>query len=154
MRNQSIAAPFLGKSSILMLLVAIGLLASAGTMAADPVYKWKDANGQSHYSQTPPQGQKYETITPSGETTTSPSAPGTYSSQTTGAVPAASTAPHPNLAIRMKNCETARSNVAALTNNPTAPIDTKGTGQPVQVTPAVRTAELDRAKQQVSQYCD
>jgi hypothetical protein len=153
MRNQSIA-PFLAKSSILMLLVAIGMLAYAGAMAADPVYKWKDASGQSHYSQTPPQGQKYETITPTGESTTSPSTPGTYSSQTTGAAPAAPTKTGPNLAMRLKNCETARSNVAALTNNPTAPIDTKGTGQPAQVTPAVRTAELDRAKQQVSQYCD
>jgi len=153
MRNQSIAAPFLAKSSILV-LVAIGLLASAGSMAADPVYKWKDATGQSHYSQTPPQGQKYETITPAGDSTPSPSTPGTYTSQTTGAAPTAPAAPHPNLAMRLKNCETARSNVAALTNNPTASIDTKGTGQPAPVTPAVRAAELDRAKQQVSQYCD
>jgi len=153
MRNQSIAAPFLAKSSIL-LSVAIGLLASASTMAADPVYKWKDATGQSHYSQSPPQGQKYEIISPLGDSTPSPSPPGTYSSQTTGAAQAAPTTPHPNLAMRLKNCETARSNVAALTNNPTAPIDTKGTGKPVDVTPAVRSAELDRAKQQVSQYCD
>ncbi|HEV2607557.1 MAG TPA: DUF4124 domain-containing protein, partial [Xanthomonadaceae bacterium] len=130
MRNQSIAAPFLAKSSILMLMVAIGLLASAGTMAADPVYKWVDAKGQSHYSQSPPQGQKYETITPSGDSTTSPSPPGTYTSQTTAAAPAKPTAPHPNLAMRLKNCETARSNVAALTNNPTAPIDTSGAGKP------------------------
>lgn len=153
MRNQSIA-PSLAKSSILMLLFAIGVLAYAGAMAADAVYKWKDAKGQSHYSQTPPQGQKYETITPAGDSTPSPSTPGTYSSQTTGAAPAASAKPSPNLAMRLKNCETARSNVAALTNNPTAPIDTSGAGKPAPVTPAVRSAELDRAKQQVSQYCD
>lgn len=154
MRNQSIATPFLANSSILMLVVAIGLLASAGVMAADAVYKWKDASGQSHYSQTPPQGQKYETITPAGNSTPSPSPAGTYSSQTTGAMPAAPAASHPNLAMRLKNCTTARSNVAALTNNPTAPIDTTGAGKPAPVTPAVRSAELERAKQQVSQYCD
>jgi hypothetical protein len=153
MRNPSIAAPFLAKSSIL-LVVAIGLLAWASAMAADPVYKWKDAKGQSHYSQSPPQGQKYEIISPLGESTPSPSTPGTYTSQAAAAVPEKPAAPHPNLAMRLKNCETARSNVAALTNNPTAPIDTSGAGKPAPVTPEVRTAELNRAKQQVSQYCD
>jgi len=153
MRNQSIAAAFFAMSSILLLVVT-GLLACANAMAAEPVYKWKDAKGQSHYSQSPPQGQKYETITPAGDSTPSPSPPGTYTSQSAPAAPEKPTPPHPNLAMRLKNCETARSNVAALTNNPTAPIDTKGTGQPAPVTPEVRAAELDRAKQQVSQYCD
>jgi hypothetical protein len=153
MRNQSSAAAFLAKSSILLLVVT-GLLACASAMAADPVYKWKDAKGQSHYSQSPPQGQKYETITPAGNTIAEPSAPGTYTSQSATNSPATPTKPSPNLAMRLKNCDTARSNVAALTNNPTAPIDAKGTGKPVQVTAEQRAAELDRAKQQVSQFCD
>ena len=154
MRNQSLAAPFAGKSSMFLMLAVIGLLACANTMAADPVYKWKDAKGQSHYSQTPPPGQKYETITPSGESIPSPSTPGTYTSQAAPPAPAGPAKPSPNLAVRLKNCDTARSNVAALTNNPTAPIDTKGTGKPAQVTPDQRAAELAHAKQQVSQYCD
>ena len=152
MRNQSFAAPFL-KSSILMMLVVIGLLACAGAMAADPVYKWKDAKGQSHYSQSPPEGQKYEVITPAGETTSVSPTPGT-STPPAATKPATPAVAHPNLAMRLKNCDAARGNVATLTNNPTAPIDAKGTGKPAQVTPAVRAAELDRAKQQVSQYCD
>jgi len=153
MRKQSFAAPFPAKS-IPMLMIAFGLLVSATTMAADPVYKWKDAKGQSHYSQQPPQGEKYETITPAGDSIVSPSTPGTYTSQAAPAAPEKPTPPHPNLAMRLKNCETARSNVAALTSNPTAPIDASGAGKPVAVTPEVRAAELDRAKKQVSQYCD
>ena len=154
MRNQSLAAPCVGKTSMFLILAVIGLLACANTMAADPVYKWKDAKGQSHYSQTPPPGQQYETITPSGESTPSPSTPGTYTTQAAPAAPTPPTKPHPNLAARLKNCDTARSNVATLTNNPTAPIDTKGTGKPTDVTSDQRAAELAHAKQQVSQYCD
>ena len=52
------------------LAVAVGMLASASVMAGDPVYKWKDSSGQSHYSQTPPDGIKYETITTAGASTT------------------------------------------------------------------------------------
>ena len=36
------------------------LLASANAVAG-PVYKWKDANGVTQYSETPPAGRKFET---------------------------------------------------------------------------------------------
>ena len=66
MRNRSLAQ-FLAKSSLIPLVAAIGLFAVSNASAGDPVYKWKDANGQSHYSQQPPdKGVKFETITQPG----------------------------------------------------------------------------------------
>jgi hypothetical protein len=42
---------------LILLLAALPLTALAQT-----TYKWKDANGQLHFSQTPPKDQKYETV--------------------------------------------------------------------------------------------
>lgn len=40
----------------------LGLMALAsGPAVADTVYKWKDANGVTQYSERPPVGQKFET---------------------------------------------------------------------------------------------
>ena len=50
-------------------LCCLLLLSTAATASAANLYKWKDANGVTHYSERPPTGQKYETrrITTSGE---------------------------------------------------------------------------------------
>ena len=37
-----------------------GLLLLTGTAGAADLYKWKDANGVTHYSESPPSGQKFE----------------------------------------------------------------------------------------------
>ena len=37
------------------------LLFASGAASAGPVYKWKDANGVTQYSESPPAGKKYET---------------------------------------------------------------------------------------------
>ncbi len=36
------------------------LLPLTGTAGAADLYKWKDANGVTHYSESPPSGQKFE----------------------------------------------------------------------------------------------
>lgn len=137
-----------------LLLFATGLLAGAVASAADPVYKWKDSNGHSHYSQTAPQGQKYETITPASVTTTS-------STASANSAPAPASTTHAAMstrvtaiqAFRQKNCQTAHNNAALLASNPTANLDTLGTGKPAAVTSAQRAAAMDRANQQVTQFC-
>ena len=46
--------------SSIAIALALGLSAAAAS-AQDPVYTWVDAQGVRHYSQTPPDGVKYET---------------------------------------------------------------------------------------------
>jgi hypothetical protein len=148
----------LSLSSLVLLSSAIGLLLSVAAFAADTVYKWKDSSGQSHYSQSPPVGQKYETITTNGSapasSSTSASAPGASAPAAPSSTKkVASTNVPAGLALHQKNCATARGNVATLTNNPTANLDTKGTGKPSPVSAKDRAAELARANQMVTQYC-
>ncbi len=152
MRNHSLATPFMAKSSIISLIVATGLLAGASAMAGDPVYKWKDANGQSHYSQQPPEGIKYQTITTSGDTAVS--APATNGE--TAAAPAASAlgqGPTPAQTSRPQLCDMARKNVDVLTNRPAVSMDINGTGKAQPLTPEQQNAQLVIAKQQVAQVC-
>ena len=147
--------PNLPLSSQIVLSCAIALLVSTAAAAAEPVYKWKDSNGQSHYSQTPPPGQKYETITPAGVTANASSATAASASPSasTSTKLAAPATVSPGLTLHQKNCTTALNNVAVLKSNPTADLDTKGTGRPVRVTPEQRATELDRANKLVTQYC-
>ena len=79
MRNQA---------AITGLLLAGAILATTPS-AADPVYKWVDSTGHSHYSQTPPEGQKYQTITPVGTVTDNPASTGAAASTPERGKPAA-----------------------------------------------------------------
>jgi len=148
MRNQFLAT-FLAKPSIISLVVATCLLAGSTAMAGDPVYKWKDANGESHYSQQPPEGIKYETITTAGASTTNPAS---SSSQDAGTAQDAS-GPTPADTDRKKYCDTARKNVDLLTSKPMVSMDIHGDGKPVALTPEQQTAQLAFAKQQVAGFC-
>ena len=141
-------SPNLPLSSLILLSSAIGLLLSLDASAADPVYKWKDSSGQSHYSQAPPVGQKYETITPTGTVSTESSA----TASTPTPIPA-STKSSARTALEQRNCDTARSNAALLASYPNANLDIKGTGKPAPVSSSQRTAEIARANQQVLQFC-
>ena len=151
MRNQSLALLFKAKSSIVLSIVAIGLLAGSSALANDPVYKWKDANGQSHYSQQPPDGVKYETISTSGLTTAN-STP-TAASGATGAQASAAGATTPGQAARQKGCEAAQKNVDTFTNAGAVTMDVNGDGKPVALSPSQQTEQLALAKQQVAVYC-
>jgi hypothetical protein len=144
----------------LALLACAFAFASSAALATDAVYKWKDANGQSHYSQSPPpSGTKYETISPvSGPSPAavadaaarSDKAPATTS---TSFKPAEVATSNSSKALREKNCATAKANVATLSNYPYANLDTKGTGQPAPTNADQRAAEVARANQMVTQYC-
>jgi hypothetical protein len=159
MRNRSLAQ-FLAKSSLIPVAVAIGLLAVSNASAADPVYRWKDANGQSHYSQQPPErGVKYETIAASGAPgsvpVTSAAASGgqdTAPAQKNTTAPAAN-GTTPGQIQRKEACDTARKNADTLATRPLVSMDLKGTGTAQRLTPDEQTAQLNVAKQQVELYC-
>ncbi len=109
------------------------LLASANAVAG-PVYKWKDANGVTQYSETPA-GKKFETReqarTP--QATTSTEAPA---------------APVP------EQCSTARANLALLDGGGQVMQDTDGDGKPdTPLTPEQHTAQRGLAEAAIKAYC-
>ncbi|WP_238346179.1 DUF4124 domain-containing protein [Luteimonas saliphila] len=118
-----------------LLALAAGLLAASTAYAAE-VYQWKDANGVTHYSQTPPPKGSYQQrqITSAGAGT---------------ALQAAQTeAPADN-----PQCAAARANVAALAGN--RPVHEAGEdGQPGRaLNDAERASQLELANAAVKAYC-
>ncbi|MBS0213007.1 MAG: DUF4124 domain-containing protein [Proteobacteria bacterium] len=137
------------------LLVAIGLLAGSLAMA-ETVYKWKDANGQSHYSQQPPDGvKKYETITSAGnvdaDDASSPAAPASGSRDHAASGNASGMTPAQQQ--RGQLCKSARDNVDVLTKNATVSTDLNGDGKIVTLNAAQHDKALSDAKKQVDLYC-
>ena len=114
--------------------LALGLLAAPAL--SGEVYQWKDANGVTHYSQTPPAKGSYQQrqITATGAS----------------AVQAAA----PQAVEESPNCITARANVAALSDG--RPVHEAGEdGQPGRaLNDAERASQLELAKAAVKAYCD
>jgi len=118
-------------------LAALCLLAASAGHAGE-VYQWKDANGVTHYSQTPPPKGSYQQrqITNSGASAV----------QQTAA--AGEEAPAEN-----QQCATARANVTALTGD--RPVHEAGEdGQPGRaLNDAERASQLELANAAVKAYC-
>ena len=93
------------------LLLAAGLALAGSAIAQQKVYQWKDAQGRTHYSSSPPASGKY---TIRGQAT----APATPVAGTAAAKPESA------------QCATARSNLATLRGNSNVRIDSDGDGKP------------------------
>ena len=122
----------------LSVVVLAGLVAatlSAGTLAQE-VYQWKDANGVTHYSQTPPTSGQYQqrAITHSGAT------------QPQASTPAASATDSPQ-------CKAARDNLRVLTGG--GPVhESDADGKPGRaLTAAERSGQTDLANAAIKAYC-
>lgn len=111
------------------------LLLLAGTASAGPLYKWKDANGVTQYSERPPVGQKYETrqISNSGV----PLAPATESAAT-----------------ESPECLSSRKNLELLDGGGPVMRDTDGDGKPDQtLDDGQRAAQRKLSEAAVAVYC-
>jgi hypothetical protein len=114
-------------------LSALLLLASA-TASAGNVYKWKDANGVTQYSEKPPAGQTYE-----ARQVEHRDAP----PRETAAAPAEN-----------KECTSARSNLTLLNGPGKVMQDTDGDGKPdATLTDAQRSAQKTLAEAAIQAYC-
>ncbi len=133
-----------------LLLVAVGGLAASVATAAEPIYKWMDSAGHSHYSQTPPQGQKYQVIT--AFDTPAPASSAAASAPTDTPRPASD--PTKGQVKRQLECDTARSNVETLANSASVKLDINGDGKPDVLSGEQQSAQLENARKQVSLYCD
>ena len=143
------------------LLVSAVFAAAALAICASAfaqVYKWKDANGTTHYSDVPPPaGSKYERVSVSSNVATpvaaTPASPSSTSTSTNGMQSAqntASTADTPD--NRAKLCKQLDSNIALL--NSDQPVTAGDAGTPQHDMGDVqRRPELATAQAQKKQYC-
>jgi hypothetical protein len=117
-------------------LVALAVAPALAQQSASEVYQWKDANGVTHYSQTPPAKGSYEqrVITSNG-----------------AAAPVAS---EPVADAANPQCATARANIAALKGDGDVQQDVDGDGKPDRVLDAdQRASQLELAHAAVKAYC-
>jgi hypothetical protein len=117
--------------SLCCLLLLASASASAGT-----VYKWKDANGVTQYSEKAPTGQKYE------------------SRQVEGRDPVARAAPAAAAPAESSECTTARSNLTLLNGKGAVMQDTNGDGKAdTALTDEQRGAQKGLADAAIKAYC-
>lgn len=112
------------------------LLLASATAGAANVYKWKDANGVTQYSEKPPAGQKYET----------------REVQTRD--PAAPRAAAPVAAAESGECTKARDNLTLLAGKNAVMQDTDGDGKPeTALNDDQRGAQKALAEAAIKAYC-
>lgn len=131
--------------------LAFALLFAACPLAFAQAYKWKDAQGVTHYTDAPPPGKtKYETV----KVATSDPAPAQDAQGTAAAAKpskdAAGRADTP--ANREALCNQVNQNIATLQNEKVVTMD-DGKGGVKQVDEATRQAELKKAQAQATLYC-
>jgi len=117
-------------------ILALAAFPAIAQQTAGEVFQWTDANGVTHYSQTPPTqgGYEHRLITSSGA--------------------AAPTASEPAADAANPHCATARANIAALQGEGDVQQDTDGDGEPDSVLDAdQRAAQLELAQAAVKAYC-
>lgn len=142
--------------------LATAVLASAaafacGSVAAEQIYKWKDADGVVHYTDTPPpKGTEVDKVAvkagpvppaPAAEQTPAPGA-------ATAATPATSAQAATQVAaLRATACDNARKRQQQLASLPSVSMDLDKDGTPEQLNAEQHAAQLDRANQAVANYC-
>lgn len=115
-------------------LICLTCLLLASTANAGPVYKWKDANGVTQYSGSPPAGRKFETR----QLTRDP--------VPTATTPAEAPVPAP--------CTSARESLALLDGDEPVMQDTNGDGKgDVLLEDAQRADQRALAAAAVKAYC-
>ena len=120
-------------------LALAGLSVGHAQQAASEVYQWKDANGVTHYSQTPPDKGAYTQRVIAQNGSAAPVAQ-TAASGTTATTADAAASANPQ-------CATARKNIAALEGKAAVQQDTDGDGKPDKtLSDAERASQLEFAQ--------
>ncbi|MEW9571195.1 DUF4124 domain-containing protein [Rhodanobacter sp. Si-c] len=135
-------------------LIVVALLLVAPLAVAQQIYKWTDAKGTVHYSQSaPPEGTRYQQVKlASGVESGDAPAPQPATDDTPA--PADNPAPMPMTdtpANRTKLCATLKSNLTALQGG--GPVVMQQGGKPVLLDASQRKQQVDTANAQYQQYC-
>jgi hypothetical protein len=129
--------------------LALLALAAAGPASAQQYYKWKDANGVTHYTKTPPpEGTEGQRLAVQTAPPTPVAPPEGEKAPDAGTGMSASAAQQ-----RSAACETARGNLDTLQNNPFVSIDKDGDGKAELLTTEEHNAQLAIAREQVRTLC-
>ena len=145
---------FATMSLLAPVMLAIGLVSISGAAAGESVYMWKDSSGQSHYSQTPPEGQKYKVIKAAGEVSASATSDGSSSDANAPKQHQENPTPTKGQTERKKYCDAARLSVDQLESNAAVKMDINGDGKPVNLTAEQQNQQLENARKQVSVLCE
>ncbi|HEX8777760.1 MAG TPA: DUF4124 domain-containing protein [Rhodanobacter sp.] len=132
------------------LALAATLLLVAPLAVAQQIYKWTDARGTVHYSQSaPPEGTRFQQVKlaggvespaqPAAETTPPPA-------DSPAATPVADTPSN-----RTTLCATLKSNLSTLQGS--GPVVMQQGGKPALLDDAQRKQQIDTANAQYQQYC-
>lgn len=132
--------------------LVLALLVTACPLAFAQAYKWKDAQGVTHYADAPPPGNvRYEKIKTTGTVeapapaSTAPAAPA--NAQANGGSANADTPEN-----RKKLCEQLRKNLTILNNEKVVTMD-DGKGGRRQVDDAERQSQIKTTQAQMTLYC-
>lgn len=139
--------------------IGLSLACIAGFASAQQIYKWKDANGVTHFSQTPPSsGMHYTKMRLTSEPDVSSNPP--PAAETSNTEPATS-APQQTAASsgtqadtpsnRAELCKQLASNISLLRSK--QPVVTGGDGKQQVMSDNAREAQLATAQAQQAQYC-
>jgi hypothetical protein len=140
-------------------VIGLSLACVAGFASAQQIYKWKDANGVVHFSQTPPSGSTHYTEMRlasqpdvSSGTPAPPDAAGQNESENRPARPASGGTQPDTPSNRAELCKQLSSNIALLQSK--QPVVTDGSDGKQQVmSDNAREQQLATARAQQVQYC-
>jgi hypothetical protein len=128
--------------------LALLTLAATGPVAAQQYYKWKDANGVTHYTKTPPPaGTEAERLAVQAAPASPAAAPDAEAPAQGDGMTAEATQK------RGAACEAARNNLTTLQDNPFVSLDKDGDGKPELLTTEEHNAQLAIAREQVRTLC-
>ncbi|HVJ61638.1 MAG TPA: DUF4124 domain-containing protein [Tahibacter sp.] len=129
------------------------LVAAAGAAdAADKVYKWKDANGITHFSDAPPpKGQQFDNVKIVGQAAPITSTATEQKPADAAATTAAPGEPQTEEQRRAQRCTEAKQREGLLAGQ--QQLVTQREGKAVPLVGADREAELAVARTVVQQYC-
>jgi uncharacterized protein DUF4124 len=118
-------------------MLGLSLLLAAAAATAGDLYQWKDANGVTHYSQTPPTSGSYKERAEDG--------------RDNGAKPVQAAAITP---AESPQCATSRTNITLLESKTPVQQDTNGDGKPDKILDdAERTNQLELARALLKANC-
>lgn len=148
-----------------ILVIAVLAAAVAGSASAEQFYKWKDANGVTHYTSTPPpKGVESRRVAVSGSSRSRID----QSLDATGAAPAtpagaanaddrlAQGDERTAAAIQQRRdtaCDTAKQRYEILANNAAVEWDRDGDGVAEPLDVREHAAEMEKAQQSIGFYC-
>ena len=135
-------------------LIVVALLLVTPLAAAQQIYKWTDAKGTVHYSQSaPPEGTRYQQVKLAGGVE-SGDAPAPQPATDSTPAPTDTPAPVPMTDTpdnRAKLCATLKSNLSTLQGS--GPVVMQQDGKPVVLDASQRKQQVDTANAQYQQYC-